>query len=183
MQQPPPPDPQQPYTEYPPHYPSPPIPQRPPLPPVRKPTTRVWQWVLLGIVLLLIAWLTSALIGVQVYHSNKTVSTQTTSTYQPVWTTTQTFTAAGNKETSTFTVASSEWKLVWSCNPSSSAFGEYNVIVRIYDADDTSVNKLVINEICKVGNAQGETEIRRSGNFYFDIIATGEYTLKVQELE
>ena len=167
-----PPDGQPPFTEYPhTHY------QRyPPQPAPRKKVDKLW------FILIPASLLALCLVG-NIIRVLTLQNAAPADTYQGTWTTTHTFSGAGNKETETFFISENEWKLVWSCNPSSDYIGEYNLIVKVYDADDVSMNKLAINEICKSGNIHGETILRRGGNIYVDIVATGQYSLKVQELE
>ncbi len=85
-------------------------------------------------------------------------------------------------KTETFTVGN-DWKLQWSCTPSSSYLGEYNVMVDVYNSDGTSADLGAINTICQSGNVSGETEERVSGDLYLDVQSEGAWTMTIQELK
>jgi hypothetical protein len=104
-----------------------------------------------------------------------------TPTHTPKWTTTQTFTGDGNKQTQIFTVGS-DWKILWSCDPSSSYGGEYNIIVTVYGSDGTLID-LPINTICKTGNTSDYTEEHQGGSIYLEIDSEGSWKVQVQELQ
>jgi len=105
-----------------------------------------------------------------------------TPTPAPTWRTTHTYTGNGTKKTETITVGN-DWKIQWSCTPSSSYGGEYNVIVDVNNSDGTSADPGVINTICKNGNTSGETEERVSGNVYLDVQSEAAWTMTIQELK
>jgi hypothetical protein len=102
-----------------------------------------------------------------------------TNTPTPKWTTVQTFTGNGIKKTQTFTVPD-DWKLFWSCKPSSFYGGSYNVIVTVYNSDG-SVSDLAVNTICKSGNTGDSTEEHSGGQIYLDVNSEGYWQLQVQE--
>lgn len=104
-----------------------------------------------------------------------------TPTHTPKWTTTQTFTGDGNKQTQIFTVGN-DWKINWSCNPSSFYGGQYNVMVYVYGSDGTLVD-LPVNTICKTGNTADNTEEHQSGSIYLEIDSEGSWKVQVQELQ
>jgi hypothetical protein len=104
-----------------------------------------------------------------------------TPTHAPKWTTTQTFTGNGNKTTQTFTVGS-DWKILWSCDPSSFYGGEYNIIVSVYGSDGTLID-LPVNTICKAGNTSDYSEEHQGGSIYLEIDSEGSWKLQVQELQ
>src|SRR6266700_7298211 len=125
----------QPYPQTPPQvYPSYPPPLYQPPPKKR----RTGLWIALGI----IAVLLFACIGVSVIafrgassavnsvsttvatFTPATGSTPTTQAQTGTWTTTHTFTGSGIKKTGFFTVPN-DWRLKWSCNPSSFSGGSY----------------------------------------------------------
>ena len=108
-----------------------------------------------------------------------TQSTQSTS--QAKWTTVQTITGNGSKKTAIFT-APNDWKIVWSCNPSSFFGGQYNLQVVVTGSDD-SVLDIPINTICKTGNTSDSTEEHQGGQVYLDVISEGAWTIQVQELK
>lgn len=93
----------------------------------------------------------------------------------------QTFTGNGEKKTSIFTVPD-HWRLKWKCNPSSDYFGQYNVIVDIYNSDGTLLDS-AFNTICQNGNTSGNTEEYQGGDVYLDVQIDGAWTIEVQELQ
>jgi len=105
-----------------------------------------------------------------------------TPTQPPKWVTTHTFIGNGPMKTEKFTVAD-EWKMQWTCNPSSDTFGEYNVMVAVNNADGTPLDPVAFNTICKSGTTSGSTQEHQGGNIYLDIQTDGNYTLIVQELK
>jgi hypothetical protein len=113
--------------------------------------------------------------------SNNTNSTNNSAPSKPTtWTTTHTYTGNGIKKTETFSVGD-DWKLQWSCDPTSSYGGQYNVIVGVYNSDGTPADIAAINTICKAGNTSGETEERSGGNVYLDVNSEAAWTLTIQE--
>jgi hypothetical protein len=144
------------YTQYPPQF-------APPPPPKRK--RPIWLWVIVGIaILIVISQLGKAMISPQPETSTPPAATSQP-TYPPLptliptstpthvlkWTTVQTFHGNGNKKTGNFDVPDS-WRLAWSCTPSSSYGGSYNVIVDVDNSDGTSLDPGAINTICAKGN-------------------------------
>jgi hypothetical protein len=99
----------------------------------------------------------------------------------PKWTTTQTFTGNGIKKTAIFPVGN-DWKLIWSCTPSSFYGGQYNVLVTVYNSDGTPAD-LAVNTICKSGNTGDSTEEHQGGNVYLDINSEGAWKIQIQELK
>lgn len=173
----------------------------PPQPPKRG--LRAWHWVLIGVSSVLIICCGLGLLasaagggntGSQNLGSNGSVlATATpaptntpaptaTATHPPKWTTVHTFKGNGNKKTGTFDVPD-DWKLVWSCNPSSDYFGEYNVIVDVYDADGNPVDFAAVNTICKAGNTHDSTEEHQGGTVYLDVESEAAWTIQVQVLK
>src|SRR6266568_2895773 len=148
----------------------------------------------LPIFLLVGALLLCVIIGVAVATNPKPTSTTTTSATSttattvptkastPVpqkWTTTHAFSGNGNKKTAIFSVPD-DWKIVWKCDPASFSLGQYNVIVTVYNSDNTP-SDVPINTICKTGNTGDSTEIHASGSVYLDIASEGAWTVQVQE--
>jgi len=181
-----PPQPQQPYR--------PPYPQQPMYqpPPPRK-RSRAWLWIVLGVlaVLLLgcvgiVALVTSAArTGPSTIATAiaTTVPTTTTAASTPAgqqnWTTTHTFTGSGSKKTGIFSVPA-DWKINWTCKPSSFTGNQYNLVIFVYNSDNTLADSGV-NTICKAGNTSDSTEIHTSGQVYLNIISEGDWTIQVQE--
>ncbi|HEX6555814.1 MAG TPA: hypothetical protein VF026_23850 [Ktedonobacteraceae bacterium] len=97
------------------------------------------------------------------------------------WKTTHSFTGSGIKKTAIFT-APDDWKITWSCDPSSFYGSQYNVQVYVYSSDSTPTD-VAINEICKNGNTSGETEEHQGGGVYLDINSEGSWKVQVQELQ
>ncbi len=176
------------YPQQPPYYP-------PPGQPPKKKRRRLPIFLLVGALLLCV------IIGVAVATSPKPTSTTTTSATstsagntattvptkgstpasQQKWTTTHTFTGNGNKKTAIFSVPD-DWKIVWKCDPASFSIGQYNVIVTVYNSDNTP-SDVPINTICKTGNTGDSTEIHVSGSVYLDVASEGAWTVSVQELK
>ncbi len=183
--------PQQPY--YPPQQPyGPPYPQQPMYqPPPPKKRSRTWLWIVLGVlaVLLLgcvgiVALVTSAAkTGTSTIATTIATTVPTTAAKTPAgqknWTTTQTFTGSGSKKTGVFSVPA-DWKINWTCKPSSFTGNQYNLVIFVYNSDNTLADSGV-NTICKAGNISDSTEIHTSGQVYLNIISEGDWTIQVQE--
>ena len=185
--------PQQPY--YPPQQPyGPPYPQQPMYqPPPPKKRSRAWLWIVLGVlaVLLLgcigiVALVTSAAkTGTSTIATVIATTVPTTTTVantpsgQQNWTTTHTFTGSGSKKTGVFSVPS-DWRINWTCKPSSFTGNQYNLVIFVYNSDNTLADSGV-NTICKEGNTSDSTEIHTSGQVYLNIISEGDWTIQVQE--
>jgi len=75
-----------------------------------------------------------------------------------------------------------DWKVLWSCTPSSFYGGQYNVQLIVYNSDGTPAD-LAINAICQAGTTSGQTEEHKSGQVYLDINSEGAWTIQVQELK
>jgi hypothetical protein len=52
----------------------------------------------------------------------------------------------------------------------------------VYNSDG-SIADVAINELCKSGNASGETEEHQGGDIYLDINSEADWTIKVQEFK
>ena len=103
--------------------------------------------------------------------------TQAPATWKP----THSFTGSGIKKTAIFT-APDDWKITWSCDPSSFYGSQYNVQVYVYSSDNTPTD-VAINEICKNGNTSGDTEEHQGGDVYLEINSEGSWKVQVQELQ
>jgi len=104
-----------------------------------------------------------------------------TPTRAPQWTTTHTFSGNGIKKTAIFQVGD-DWKINWSCNPSSFYGSEYNVQVYVYGTDNTPLD-VAVNAICKAGSTADSTEEHQGGNIYLEINSEGSWNIQVQELK
>ncbi len=179
------------YPQQQPYYPPPPGQQ---VPPPRKKRRRWPIFLLIGALLLCV------IIGVAVAASSQsaksptstsatgttantatTVPTKVSTPVQQKWTTTHTFSGNGNKKTAIFSVPD-DWKIAWKCDPTSFSLGQYNVIVTVYNSDNTP-SDVPINTICKTGNTGDSTEIHVSGSVYLDVASEGAWTVMVQELK
>lgn len=115
--------------------------------------------------------------GMQPDTSDPTVAP----TSAPTWVTTQNFTGNGNSQSQTFAVGQT-WQIAWTCDPTSDALGQYNVIVNVYNADGTLAD-VAINTICQDGNTSGVTTEHQGGNVYVQIMSEGTWTVGVVELQ
>ncbi len=97
------------------------------------------------------------------------------------WKTTHSFTGSGIKKTAIF-MAPDDWKITWSCDPSSFYGSQYNVQVYVYSSDNTPTD-VAVNEICKNGNTSGDTEEHQGGDVYLEINSEGSWKVQVQELQ
>jgi len=160
-------------------------------PPPPKKRSRTWLCIVLGVlaVLLLgcvgiVALVTSAAkTGTSTIATTIATTVPTTAAKTPAgqknWTTTQTFTGSGSKKTGVFSVPA-DWKINWTCKPSSFTGNQYNLVIFVYNSDNTLADSGV-NTICKAGNISDSTEIHTSGQVYLNIISEGDWTIQVQE--
>lgn len=101
-------------------------------------------------------------------------------THAPQWTTIQSFSGNGTKNTTTFSVPDS-WRLVWSCDPASFS-GQYNLIVHV-NAPDGSIIDFAVNTICKAGNTGDWTQEYQGGTIYLEVISEAAWSIQVQVLQ
>lgn len=164
----------------------------------RLPQLKTWQWIAAGVGALVIACclcggIISAMNGGG--HSLDAASSPATATAKgptatpqptptqtpaPKWTVTHTFSGSGIKQTPTFT-APDDWRILWSCTPSSFYNSSYNVIVTVYNSDG-SISDIAVNTICKSGNTHDYTEEHSGGPVYLDINSEGDWKIQVEEL-
>lgn len=97
------------------------------------------------------------------------------------WTVVETFQGKGTGKTIMFH-APSDWRLVWSCNPTSFYAGAYNLLINIESANATWLGIAAINTLCKKGNTGGIFEEHQGGDAYFDITSEGDWIIQVQEM-
>lgn len=189
--------PQQPYYQPQTQYSQPGQPDVAPQQPPKKRKSRTWLWIVLAV-------FAGMVVGYSI-HVPATPTTAPTVTTTPVqtvaqattaptqaptpvpthalkWVTTHTFTGNGTKKTGFFTVPDN-WKLVWKCNPSSSYFGQYNVIVSVTGADGSPVDPVAVNTMCQTGNTGDSTEEHQGGQIYLDVTSEASWTIQVQELK
>lgn len=114
-------------------------------------------------------------------HATSTPAATATATHTPKWTTIQSFSGNGSKKTGTFSVPD-DWRIVWTCDPSSSFGGQYNVIVDVDNSDGSFLDPAAVNTICKTGNTGDNTEEHQGGNVFLDVTSEGAWTIKVQVL-
>jgi hypothetical protein len=186
-------------------YPQQPITQ-PPLPQQRQKKTRRWPWIVAIIIALFVGYgaghssspsdtattqqATVATVAPQATAAATiapakptTAPTPTVAPKPKTWVTTQTFTGNGNKKTASFTIAGDTWKLLWSCDPTQNALGQYNVAVDVNNSDGTAMDSGAINTICKAGNVSGETTERQAGTYFLSVLSEDNWVMKVQEMK
>ena len=76
-----------------------------------------------------------------------------------------------------------DWKIVWSCDPSSFSLGSYNLIVDVDNSDGSYLDPGAINTICQSGNTSDETEEHQSGTVYLDIQSEAAWTIQIEVLK
>ncbi|SRR6266567_9353551 len=155
-------------------------------PPKKKPGIfKIGCGVLVGIVVLIVA-ISIAANGGKSTPSTSSSQPQSAPTQAPSkptsWQTTHTYNGSGAKKTETIAVPS-DWKIQWSCDPTSFDGMNYNVIIGVYNSDGTVADPAAINDMCKSGNTSGSTEERQSGNVYLDVNSEGSWTITIQELK
>ena len=162
--------------------------QQPVQPPKKKSKTKLYIGIIVGALVLcgVIAMATSkggstTTTPSSPGNSNGTNQQQPTAKPQ-TWQTTHTYTGSGIKKTESFTVGN-DWKLQWSCDPTSFGGSSYNVIIGVNGSDGSTVDPAAINDMCKSGNTSGETEERTGGSIYLDVNSEGSWTINVQELK
>lgn len=178
----------------------------PPVPPATpgRPKLKPWQWavVVVGILALccVCGGISTALSNAggsssgnsssQVNHhgashtpsATNTPAPTPTPTHVPQWTVVQSFSGNGNKQTGTFNTPD-DWRLVWTCDPSSDYFGSYNLIVDVDYSDGTPLDIGAINTICQQGNTSDYTEEHSGGDVYLSVVSEAAWTLQVQVLK
>ena len=105
-----------------------------------------------------------------------------TSTAVPQFITSHTFMGYGVEKTEVFHVAN-DWKIVWSCNPSSFYGHQYDLVVSVNSTDGKTVDFAAVNARCTPGYTADVKEEHSSGDIYLDITSEGSWDIQVQELE
>lgn len=107
-----------------------------------------------------------------------------THTNTPKWSTVQTFTGNGAKNTAIFT-APNDWKIVWSCDNTQDQYNIDGLIyISAYNADGSDFDPNAVSGTCKAGKITTDfTEEHRSGNVYLAVNTGLPWTIQVQELK
>lgn len=137
-------------------------------------------WLALAVLILTLAACGGAS-STQVSTTQAQPTAKPTQAHIAKWTTVQTFKGNGIKKTATFAVPD-DWKLTWTCNPSSFFGNQYNVIVTVYNADNTPAD-VAVNALCKKGTTSDTTEEHQAGTVYLSINSEGAWAVQVQELK
>ncbi|HEX6797686.1 MAG TPA: hypothetical protein VF116_08235 [Ktedonobacterales bacterium] len=172
---------------------------------------KAWQWVLIGVGSFLVVCCVLGGVAAALAPSNpnsqNTLATATntlgptntpgptatpsptatpmptaTPTHTPKWTTIQSFQGSGDKKTGTFSVPD-DWRIVWTCDPSSYYGYQYNVIVSVYNSDGSILDPATVNTLCKSGNSSDWTEEHQGGDVYLDVISESDWAIQVQVLK
>lgn len=193
--------PQQSYQPPPQYYQQQPYYQQPPMSPPKK-KSRAWLWIVLGIAGVMLCSCigfaavsasqqkTTSIITAPADTQNATTGITQAPTQAPTqvpthpttWTTTHTFQGNGTKKTAIFAVGD-DWKIVWTCNPSSFYGNSYNLIVMVTGSDGSPIDPGAVNTLCKAGNTHDMTEEHQGGSVYLEIDSEGAWTVQVQELK
>jgi hypothetical protein len=115
-------------------------------------------------------------------RSNATSASIATDTPIPQLMTTHTFTGYGVEKTEVFHVTDN-WKIIWSCNPSSFFGHHYDLIVSVNNAAGKTIDFAAVNVTCAPGYTTDVQEEHQSGDIYLDITSEGAWNIQVQELE
>jgi hypothetical protein len=101
------------------------------------------------------------------------------------WTTTHSFKGNSSGETATFHVSSNDWRLHWTCQPSSFDGMSFNVIMHVvYASDGAIADYAAVNIICDDNVRSGTTDVHNvSGDVYIDVNSEGSWAVDIQELE
>lgn len=94
----------------------------------------------------------------------------------------QTLTGNGTKKGAVITVPN-DWKLSWTCDPSSFYGGSYNLIVGVMGSDGSYIDPAAVNTMCKSGNTSDSTEEHQGGSIYLDVNSEGKWTITVQAIQ
>src|SRR6266567_230532 len=164
----------------------------PPGPPPRK--RRTWLWIVLGVFALVVLGCVGILAASQGATSIPPAATQAPAGNTPAtgntpaattapatWHTIKTFKGNGSKKTASFTVPDN-WRIAWTCNPSSSFGGSYNKIITVENTDG-SIADSGVNSMCQKGNTHDVTNVPAGGTFILDILSEGDWTISVQVLK
>lgn len=164
-------------------YPPPPYQQPPP----KKKKRRIWLWIAIGILVLIV------LGSVGNHSSTQTATPPTTSdvptttsapqaTHAPAtWKTVQSFTGNGNKETAVFSVPGT-WRIVWTCAIDAGTGIAGVLYISVYSSDGSLVDSAV-SATCNKKITTDNTVEHQAGNVYLDVIAGIPWKAEVQVSE
>lgn len=99
----------------------------------------------------------------------------------PQWATLQSFSGNGNANTTPFTITSSAWNVVWTCDPRSEGNGYHLDVDAVHPA--ATDGPTVVNMQCDPGDPttwRGQTAEYATGTFYLSVASDGPWTLTVQ---
>lgn len=134
------------------------------------------EFIILGALVMLLAC------GNSVVNGGDSSNTPQATAVPKTWQTVQTFTGNGSKKTATFTVGD-KWRIVWSCDPSSFSGDQYNIIIEVDNDDGSALDVGAVSTMCKPSNTTGDSEERKGGAVYLDIISEADWTIQVQEFK
>lgn len=97
------------------------------------------------------------------------------------WVTVQTFSGKGSKKTTLFTVPSN-WRIAWSCDPTSHSNTNYYLFVRATTATNTLLDNSV-ETTCSQNNTQNSSQLHQGGKVYLSILSQGSWIVQVQALK
>lgn len=177
------------YPQYPPMQGYPPQQQQPPMPP-QQPAKKKLGIMKIGCISLVVIVAFAVIIGIaNGGKSSSTASPSSSSGSTPAatqapqtWTTTHTYSGNGAKKTETIAVGDN-WKIQWSCTPSSFMGNSYNVIISVYNSDGTPADYGAVNTMCKDGNTSGESSEHSAGNVYLSVDSEGDWSITISELK
>ncbi|MFL5625928.1 MAG: hypothetical protein ACJ788_10095 [Ktedonobacteraceae bacterium] len=107
-----------------------------------------------------------------------------TPTKAPKWVTTHSYTGHGNKKTGVISVPD-DWKINWSCQGFTDGTGiDGSMYVTVHNSDGTVFDYSAVNTDCKAGGwTSDNTEEHQAGDIYFDVTATGQWKIQVEEFK
>ena len=131
-----------------------------------------------------------AIIGIA-SNSGKSSSTTTSSsggnsTQAPgkpqTWQTAYTYSGNGSEKTGVITVPD-DWKINWTCDPTSFQGIQYNVAIEVDNSDNTVADPIAVNSLCSSTNSSGTTEEHQAGNVYLNVTSEAKWSVVIQELK
>ena len=100
------------------------------------------------------------------------------------WTTIETFKGSRNQKIPTF-VVSNPWKIIGICQGSNDGSGINKALVVAVYSSKGVINHSAIEMTCKAGSqpTNANTEELYNGSVYLNVIATGAWTIQIQEMK